>query len=88
MSDEPFYLPHPARRPRRTAIPGEWLFDFTRASDGAAMTCELRHHGDLGWEVQLLEHGEISTARGGFGTRALAIQWADEARRILEAGLI
>jgi hypothetical protein len=42
------------------------------------MTCELRFHGDsYGWEAQFLERGALAYARGGFVTRALAVQWAE-----------
>jgi hypothetical protein len=32
------------------------------------------------WEAQFLERGELLYARGGFVTRALAVQWAEAER--------
>jgi hypothetical protein len=63
----------PARRE-----PGELLFEFVRASDGAPMSCELRVHGEsYGWEAQFFERGELVYARGSFVTGALAVRWAE-----------
>jgi hypothetical protein len=45
------------------------------------MSCELRFHGEsYGWEVRLLEPGWEFVSHGGFVTRALAVQWAEEER--------
>ena len=41
MSDEPFYSPKAKPDPPRQPKPGELLFEFVRASDGAPMSCEL-----------------------------------------------
>jgi hypothetical protein len=50
------------------------------------MSCELRFNGEsYGWEVQILERGEIFVCRGGFVTRALAMQWAERERKANEA---
>jgi hypothetical protein len=57
-------------------------FEFVRLSDNAPMTCELRFHGEsYGWEVQFFERGETFYGRGGFVTRALAVQRAEEERK-------
>jgi len=84
VDDMPFYArnqPQPLRAPR----PGEPLFDFIRASDRAPMSCELRFHGEsYGWEAQFLERRELFYSRGGFVTRALAVQWAEEERKAIE----
>jgi hypothetical protein len=49
------------------------------------MTCELRFHGEsYGWESQFRERGELFYSRGGFMTRALAVQWAAEERKAME----
>jgi hypothetical protein len=51
---------------------------LVRASDRAPISCKLLFHGEsYGWEAQILERGELFTARGGFITRALAVQWAE-----------
>ena len=73
--------PPPPHLPR----PGEPLFEFIRASDRAPMACELRFHREsYGWEAQFLERGVLICAHGGFVTRALAVQWAEEERKATE----
>ena len=45
------------------------------------MSCELRFHGEsFGWEAQFLERGDLLYARGGFVTRASAVQWVEMER--------
>jgi len=49
------------------------------------MSCDLRFHGDsYGWEAQFLERDELMYCRGGFATRAQAIQWAESERDAME----
>jgi hypothetical protein len=63
---------------------GELLFEFVRGSDWAAMSCELRCHGELfGWEAQFFERGELFHSRR-FDTRALAVEWAESVRKVME----
>ena len=51
------------------------------------MSCDLRFHGEAyGWEAQFLERGELMYRRGGFPTRAQAVQWAQEERKAMETG--
>jgi hypothetical protein len=70
--------------PPRKAIPGELLFQFVRGSDHAAMSCELRFHGESwGWEAQFYERGEFLIGQR-FDTRRLAIQRAEQERLALE----
>jgi hypothetical protein len=58
VSDEPFYAPFRTPAPPRQPKAGELLFEFLRASDGVAMSCELWFHGEsYGWEAQFLERG-------------------------------
>jgi hypothetical protein len=85
MTDEPFTTPG-RKIPTRAATPGERLFACVRASDRAPMSCELRDHGVYGWEAQFLERGDLFYARGGFATRAQAVQWAEEERKAIESG--
>jgi hypothetical protein len=67
--------------------PGELLFEFVRASDGAPITCELRFNGEsYGWEAQFFHCGELWCARGAFVTRTLAVQWAEEERKAMDRG--
>ena len=64
--------------------PGEPLFAFVRASDQAPMSCKLRFHGEsYGWEAQFYERGEPLIGRR-FGTRAMAVQWAEQERKAAE----
>lgn len=85
MSDEPFYAPFRTPPPPRQPKPGELLFDFLRASDGAPMSCELRFHGEsYGWEAQFFERGELLISRGGFVLRELAVRWAETERKAME----
>jgi len=35
-------------------------------------------------EVQILDRGVLSHAHGGFATRELAVQWADQQRPVIE----
>jgi hypothetical protein len=85
MNDEPFYSPNHKPAPQAKRKPGELLFEFVRASDRAPMTCELRFNGEsYGWEALFLERGELFASHGGFGTRARAVQWADQERKAME----
>jgi hypothetical protein len=53
---------------RRSPRPGEFLFSFVRAMDGASMTCELRFHGEsYGWEAQFFE-GALSCSSAAAGS--------------------
>jgi hypothetical protein len=89
MSDEPFYAPNRKPAPPPTRPTGELLFKFVRVSDDAPMACELRFHGEsYGWEAQFLERGELLVSRGGFITRALAVQWAEEERKAIVKGYV
>ena len=45
-----FYAPD-NKAVEREAQPGVVLFEFSRASDGAHLRCELRDHGEYGVEV-------------------------------------
>lgn len=84
MADEDWYKPNRPPLPPRQPKPGEVLFEFVRASDRAPMSCELRFNGEsFGWEAQFLERGELLMSRGGFVTRALAVQWAELERRYI-----
>jgi len=86
MSTDPSLLWNAKQPPPRQPKPGELLFEFVRASDTAPMSCELRFNGEsYGWEAQFFERGEFHRSRGGFGTRALAEQWASVERDALAA---
>ena len=84
MTDQPFTTPSRTVR-RRVPRPAERLFEFVRLSNQAPMSCDLRFHGEsYGWEVQFLERDELMYRRGGFATRAQAIQWAEAEREAME----
>jgi hypothetical protein len=51
--------------------------------DGTRLDCELRGHGEYGWECQFLDNGEFHFGRR-FDLRAQALQWADLERQELE----
>lgn len=84
MSDLPFYSPQ--RRPAapRQAQPGEPLFTC-RTPDDRPVACELRGHGEWGWEAQFFVDGSFSRSRT-FPTRDAAIAWAQAERRDVERG--
>jgi hypothetical protein len=50
--------------------------------------CELRFNGEsYSWEAQFIEDdGFLFYAHGGFVTRALAVQSAEEERKAMESG--
>jgi hypothetical protein len=85
MTDDsdPFYQPGRPQA-RRQPQPGDRIWTLRKAV--ARYDCELRFHGErYGWEAQLLRDGDIRLCRGGFVTRALALQWADLERKALQA---
>lgn len=84
MSDEDFCTPGRTIPPRQPA-PGEPLFSF-RLGDQQQVSCELRSHGEFGWEAQFYIDGEFSRSHR-FDTRMLAIAWAMAERKTMEAGL-
>ncbi len=79
------------RRPPRQPKPGEQLFEFLIGT--ARVHCELRdHRSAAGIEATFYQDGELLTSRRfdprldpARTPRALAIQWAEEERRALEA---
>jgi hypothetical protein len=79
----PFCAPRHKDAPR-SRIPNERLFACVRASDLAPVWLELRQQGAAGWEVHVFERPEWYEARGGFATRALAVEWSQQARMMLE----
>jgi hypothetical protein len=84
MTDtDPFYAPGRTSAPRGPR-PGEPLWAFGRA-DQHTWSCELRDHGAVGVEAQILKDGELVIGRR-FDTRALAVQWAAEERKAIERG--
>jgi hypothetical protein len=63
----------------RADRPSQLLFSFRRTSDNTPMTCELRFNGEsYGWEAMFKNAGELFASRGGFSTRTLAVQWAND----------
>jgi hypothetical protein len=77
----------------RQAKPGEFLSEFYRESDHSRWLCELRDHGkDYGVEAQFYQNEEFMYGRrfdprldASRPSRALAIAWAEQERKHLEA---
>ena len=56
MDDRDALLWNTPPPPRQQAKPGELLFEFVRASDGAPVSRDVRFHDDsYGWEPQFFE---------------------------------
>ena len=92
MSDDtPFYAPNPPPLPPRQAKAGENLFEFLVGHDRYLF--ELRDHGEAyGVECQIFKNEELLAARrfdprlsASRASRELAIQWAEEMRKLVEA---
>ncbi len=88
MADDPepaWFAYNAPKRPPRHAKPGELLFEFVREPDRKHFRFELRFHGEsYGWEVQVLEGGELLTGHGAFCRRTDAIAWATDMRKTIE----
>ena len=69
------------RESRREAEPGELLFEFERGHD--RFLCELHEHGPYGVEAQFYQNEEYLFGRR-FDSRELAVQWAEEERKVIE----
>jgi hypothetical protein len=64
--------------------PSEHLWSLRK--DGVTWSAELRYYGEHGVEAQILRHGDFVIGRR-FDVRVLAVQWADNERRAIDAGL-
>jgi hypothetical protein len=78
MADEPFHAPNRKAPVPRVSRPGEALWSLRK--DGRHITCELRGHGEYGWEAQLLSNGEFYAGRR-FDLRADAVVHAEHVRQ-------
>jgi hypothetical protein len=93
MSDErTWYQPNAPRPALRQPMPGELLFEFHVERSHTFWRVELRDHGSYGVEAQFLDPVEIrfaQTFRQDMDPtrtpRAMAIAWAEEARKAMEA---
>lgn len=89
MRYDPFY-----KAPTATKKPTELLFEFHVEATHKTYRCELRDHGEeLGVEAIFSDPVELLIARRfdprldrSRPSRELAIAWAHEVRRTLEAG--
>jgi hypothetical protein len=83
MSDaDPFYRAG-RKLPVRQPQPGERVRSMQVGA--VSWSCELRYNGGgFGVEAQILRDGELVIGRR-FNTRALALQWADMEREVLQA---
>jgi hypothetical protein len=52
--------------------------------DNHAYAAQVRYHGEYGVEAQILRDGDVLVGYR-FQTRALAVQWAEEERKLREA---
>ena len=66
--DDPFYLPNAKPLSPRVNNPGEPLWSLRR--DGRQIICELRSHGEHGWEAQLFRDGDFYAGRRFESARA------------------
>jgi len=81
------------KAPPRQAVAGELLFEFHVEATHTFWRCELRDHGVYGVEAQFLDPVDIRQARTFYqamdptrSPRAMAIAWAEEERKALQAG--
>jgi hypothetical protein len=81
MADKPFYSPNARPPPPRASKPGEPLWSLRK--DGRQFTCELRSHGEHGWEAQLFRDSDFYAGRR-FDLRAQAVAHAEQTRQDLE----
>jgi len=82
MSDEPFYAPNAKPPPLPQPVPGMPLWTLHKGPE--RIDCELRSHGEWGWEVQLIRNGGFYAGRM-FERREDALAHADELRADLRA---
>jgi hypothetical protein len=79
---EPFYAPNRKVAIVRQPRPGERLWAVRKS--GVTMSVELRDHGEVGTEFQILRGGEVIHGRR-FEMRALAMLEADACREVFHA---
>ena len=80
------------RTPSRPPPPRELLFEFYRDRDHSRWLCELIDHGAVyGVEAQFFQNEQLFAAHTfppyldpTRTSRAMAIAWADETRKVLE----
>ena len=78
--DEPFYSPYKRPAPPRQPRPGQHLWTVTHAAE--LRRAELRDHGPIGCELQILNEVEFVSGRR-FDNRALALIEAERIRDVL-----
>ena len=90
MVDDDWYKPNPPKAPPRQPKRGEVLFEFLVGH--ARVRCELVDQGPYGVEAQFWRNEEFDHSRrfdprldSTRTPRELAIAWADEERKALEA---
>jgi hypothetical protein len=93
MADDDWYKPHRPAQPARHPKPGELLFEFYLERDHSRWLYELRDDGEeYGVMAQFSQNEEFVTGRrfdrGMDPTRTpreMAVQWAEEERKHIEA---
>jgi hypothetical protein len=79
----PFYRHNHGAATRWQSTPGKPIWSLRH--DHVTWSCEFRFHGEsYGWEAQIVRESELVIGRR-FDTRALAVQWAEEERKIRAA---
>jgi hypothetical protein len=84
MADDPFYTPNRPPAPPRQPKPGELLFEFHVERTLTFWRVELRDHGAYDVEAQFFDPVDLRLGHT-FPTRALAVAWAEEERKAIEA---
>lgn len=87
-NQEPFYAPNRKLDKPREPQPGELLFSFERFTLDRGMDhyrCELRDHGEWGWEAQFFKNGEFMLSHR-WPSKQQAIAWAAVERDAIVKG--
>jgi hypothetical protein len=82
VANDALYTPNRKPPPPRKPQPGELVWSFRK--DSRQFDCELQYHGEWGVDAQILLDRELLIGRR-FDTKALAVQWAEEERKAMEA---
>jgi hypothetical protein len=76
----------PNVKPSVPSVPTPNQHLWSLRKEGVTWSAELRYHAEHGVEAQILRQGELVIGRR-FDTSVVAVQWADNERRAIDAGL-